>query len=212
MKSYQMESKNCTQCHELKNFSEFSKDSHKINGIRSACKACVTIQRLEYLKTKDGLLSRMYSNQKVNSDRRKHNLPIYTKEEFKDWLFSQELFNIIYDKWVKSGYEKDLKPSVDRLDDYKGYSFDNIRLITWGENRTKQNDDIRLARSTSGEQCKAVLQFDKQMNLIAEFCSANEAARELKIFQGNISATCAGRRKIAGGFIWKYKTYLENYI
>jgi hypothetical protein len=43
-------------------------------------------------------------------------------------------FKVLYKNWVKSGYEKNFRPSVDRLDSTKGYSFDNIRLVTWKEN------------------------------------------------------------------------------
>jgi len=201
-----MGNKICTKCNIPKDLSEYSKDSSKINGLRSACKPCVSIQYEKYLKTKNGLISRICSNQKGNSKTRGHNPPSYTKQELKDWLFNQELFHVLYEKWVESGYQKDLKPSVDRKDDYKGYSFGNIQLVTWMENKGKQNEDIFLARSTSGECCKSVLQYDKQMNFISEYHSSYHASRELKITQSNISACCADNRKFAGGFIWKLKS------
>jgi len=201
-----MENKVCTKCKAPKDLSEYSKDSSRINGLRSACKICVALQREEYLKTKDGLISRIYGNQKGSSKRRKHNPPTYTKQEFYEWLINDWLFNLLYDNWANCGYHKDNKPSIDRIDDYKGYSFGNIKLVTWMENKDKQNEDIFLARSTSGECCKSVLQYDKQMNLISEYRSAHHASRELKIAQSNISASCLGYRKFAGGFIWKHKT------
>lgn len=52
---------------------------------------------------------------------------------------------------------------------------------------------------------KVVLQFDKQGNFIAEYPSTAEAARQTGIYQASICACCNGKRKSAGGFVWKYK-------
>ena len=44
----------------------------------------------------------------------------------------------------------------------------------------------------------------KQINKITGYESSCEASRKLKINQSNISACCLGKRKIAGGYHWKY--------
>ena len=93
-----------------------------------------------YKRTIDGLISRIYYSQKGSSKRREHNPPTYSKEQLHVWMTSQVNFNNLYINWVASGYKKDLVPSVDRLDDYKGYSFDNIQLMTWRENLDKYNN------------------------------------------------------------------------
>lgn len=49
---------------------------------------------------------------------------------------------------------------------------------------------------------KSVLQYDKDGNFIAEWKYAAEAKRVLGI--ENIAAVCSGKRKYAGGYIWKY--------
>ena len=51
---------------------------------------------------------------------------------------------------------------------------------------------------------KKILQFTKSGEFISEWQSAREAHRELGISQGNICACCNGKRKSAGGFIWRY--------
>lgn len=51
---------------------------------------------------------------------------------------------------------------------------------------------------------KIVLQI-KNGIIVAEFCGASEAARQIHIDVRNISAACLGKRKSAGGFQWKYK-------
>ena len=55
---------------------------------------------------------------------------------------------------------------------------------------------------------KIVYQFDNDMNLIAEYKTAKEAAEKV----GNVSAdmirrACLGKAKSAGGFLWSYVLY-----
>ena len=50
-----------------------------------------------------------------------------------------------------------------------------------------------------------VLQYSKDGEFIAEYNSALEAERKTGINNSNISQCCKGKRKSAGGYIWKYK-------
>ena len=50
-----------------------------------------------------------------------------------------------------------------------------------------------------------ILQFSKDGELIAEYSSIHEAERQTGCNQGNICRCCKGKRKSAGGFIWRYK-------
>lgn len=52
---------------------------------------------------------------------------------------------------------------------------------------------------------KAVLQFDKDGNLIKEWDFLKQASRELSIHYGQLSACCNGKEKTAGGFKWEFK-------
>ena len=52
---------------------------------------------------------------------------------------------------------------------------------------------------------KAVLQFSKDGELIAEYSSIHEAERNTGCNNSHICSCCKGNRKSAGGFIWKYK-------
>lgn len=49
-----------------------------------------------------------------------------------------------------------------------------------------------------------ILQYNNDL-LIKKWISAKEASIELNISHGNINACCNGRRKSAGGFIWKFE-------
>lgn len=51
---------------------------------------------------------------------------------------------------------------------------------------------------------KKVQQFDKQNNLVQQFDSLTDAANITGINCANIGQVCNGKRKTAGGYIWKY--------
>lgn len=50
-----------------------------------------------------------------------------------------------------------------------------------------------------------IVQLDKNGKTLKVWESIVIAARNLKIDKGNICACCKGKRKTAGGYIWKYK-------
>lgn len=60
-------------------------------------------------------------------------------------------------------------------------------------------DDLRCRVS------KPVLQFTKDGELLTEYFGAREAAKQTGICPSSIIECCNGKRKSAGGFIWKYK-------
>lgn len=60
-------------------------------------------------------------------------------------------------------------------------------------------------KMTNGKLSKAVIQCDLSGNKIQEWPSMSEAQRQLSISNSKITLCCKGKRKKAGGFIWKYK-------
>ena len=58
---------------------------------------------------------------------------------------------------------------------------------------------------SQSKEVKAVLQFSKDGELIAEYQSIIEAERNTGCYNENICACCKGRLKTCGGYIWKYK-------
>lgn len=57
---------------------------------------------------------------------------------------------------------------------------------------------------------KTVYQYDKNMNLIAEYESCAEAARVINGNQDSISNCCRGKSKSSANFIWKYEKIINN--
>jgi hypothetical protein len=61
---------------------------------------------------------------------------ILPKSEFYDWAIAQSEFHSLFEQWEKSGHERKLCPSVDRIDSKFGYVIGNMRWITFIENAT----------------------------------------------------------------------------
>jgi hypothetical protein len=184
----------CRKCGKEKALSEFYKAKKNRDGLYNLCKVCVAKRGKAHRHSLKGFLRKLYNNQKKRSKRRGHPQPAYTFDEFKNWFVRQPNFKFLWRQWRSSGYLKDLAPSVDRLDDSKGYSFDNIRLVTWQENNLKEHDKHKVK----------VNQYSLDGRYLKTFESLSDAAREIKSTSTNIRSACKGRRKSAGGYRWKY--------
>ena len=181
----------------------FAVQTSSCDGFQAYCNECSGRASATFYKTEKGVIGNIYLCQKNNSKVRGHNMPQYTKSQLEKWLYLNG-FKQLYKKWVESNYMKDLKPSVDRLDDNKGYYFENIRLTTWRSNYVKSHKQRLKGESTSGSVCKKVYQYNKQGKMLKEFFSQAEAQRCTGVFQANISKVCQGERKFAGGFGWSH--------
>jgi len=197
----------CTLCYIEKTNEEFNNKKDSKDKLTTWCKQCTCEKSLAYKRTKDGIVSALWAIQKRNSLERKMNLPTYSREELREWLFSQSLFHLLYDNWKRLDYQPDYKPSVDRKDDYISYTMSNIQLMTWGENREKAQSDIE--NGINRKYLKAVSQFTKNGEYLKSFYSINEASRQTGVKDTNISRVCRDIRKSAGGFKWKYQTEEE---
>jgi hypothetical protein len=197
-----MRTKKCSKCGKVKNFDKFTSHKTNLDGKSSHCLECIKKQRKEYKKTKAGVVSIIYGQQRHSSKKRKHNMPSYTNKELKEWCFSQDIFHKLYNKWVKSGYKTELKPSIDRLDDYKPYTFDNIRLTTWQKNDKKGKLFRKIGKNNKAN--KSVKKLDLNGNILTIYHSISEAGRQNNIFKDKIHLVLKNKRKTAGGFKWEY--------
>jgi hypothetical protein len=142
----------------------------------------------------------IYKAQQRHNRLRGHGPMPYSKEELSLWLYDNGFKNL-YDKWVKSDYKKDEKPSVDRVNDHKGYSFDNISLGTWFDNRMHQYKDMREGTGTGGKRCKSVIKMDGEKNKVAVYVSYWSAVRDMGY---SIEYQIRKGVKCRNGYYWKY--------
>ncbi len=201
------EVKRCTKCGVEKRYTLFSKSKGTVDGLFSWCKLCNQKSTEEYHKTKNGLVTKIYSRQKDSSRSRGQKQPSYTLDELRDFIFSTNNFHILYDNWKNSGYKKDLIPSIDRIEENQGYIISNLELVTWVENRERFYSKIRKGDITSiAKPQRGVIQLTKKGVFVAEYISQAEASRATGIKQGRISRVCLGYygRKTTGGFKWEF--------
>ena len=70
----------------------------------------------------------------------------------------------------------------------------------------------RIKRSAGKYHTKKIYQFSKEKEYIGSYNSIQEAEKITGISHSNIIAVCNGRRKTAGGFIWKYELDVPRLI
>lgn len=201
-----MSTKKCNNCGKTKDLTMFYKQKKGKFGVQGRCKDCVSEAELAFRLTKDGVVSTIYDNQLSSSKKRNHPNPSYSRDDLKDWLFSDKEFHRLFNIWESSNYDNELKPSVDRIDNDLPYSFSNIQLMTWKENKQLYCDDKKSGKAMTDN--IAVIQIDKKTKeIICEFHSLIEAQRQTGIDRTSISRCCNGIKnyKTAGGFMWKYK-------
>lgn len=123
----------------------------------------------------------------------------FTLKDFQNRFLEDRRFLRLFGEWEKNGYNLQLKPSLDRIDNKGIYSIENTQMLTWAENRFKQSKlDGKRGRKP------AVLQILGN-KVIRRFNSQRDAVRELGINQGNLSSVLTGKRKTTAGYKFIYE-------
>lgn len=189
----------CSECKQSKELGEFH-----VN--KSKCRPCTAIYDRDKARTPDGLVRRIYNNQRMTTRKMGRPLPNYTFEQLCLWLDTQPEFHRLYHAWVRGGYVKDDSPSIDRLDNYQGYGLGNIQVVTWRQNLLNQK-----AQNISGKYLhtgsKAVRKLSIDGDPLEEFPSISIAARALgktHAAVSNITAVAEGKWITAYGYKWEW--------
>lgn len=197
----------CSKCNKVLPIKAFCKNNSNTGNKSYICRNCSKVKIKEFRTSKRGVIVIIYDSQKRSSKLRNMTLPNYSLEDLYTYCISQLHFDSLYKEWVKSNYQKNLKPSIDRLDDNKPYTLDNIRLVSFQENLKHAMHNKKYGISTQGKYTKKVIQLDKQKNFIKEYPSASIASKEVpNTNRQNIQKVCLGERKYCGNYIWKYKS------
>ena len=151
-----------------------------------------------------------YGGQKINRARKKYNNKRYWKYKVLEYcdiddLDEREEYYISLYNTMRKGYNCESGGNENKIvsDEVKR----KLSEAKKGENNPmygkhcddETKDKIRLRRN------KAVVQYTKEGEFIAEYESALVAKNITGIDSSNISKCCLGKFKSAGGFKWAYK-------
>lgn len=101
----------------------------------------------------------------------------------------------------------DNKPEVNHDDGNKeNCCVSNLYWATRSENQKHayEHNLQKAKKGSENKQSKRVLQYDLEGNLIKIWDCVREIERKLNIPNTNICDCCKGKRKTAGGYIWRY--------
>lgn len=165
------ESKKCPHCSTIKLFTEFNNNKATKDGKQRLCRVCDN-ERLKFNRSNRDTkgYSKKYRTERFNdlnfrlrgllnaskarasSKQREHSITLKDlydlyPEDNKCPVFGFEL------QWNTTGF-RETSPSIDRIDSSKGYTKDNIQIISWKANRLKAYATV--------EDLEAVLAFMKQ--------------------------------------------------
>ena len=111
-------------------------------------KAEVKAYRAAYRLTVEGRLRKTYEgmSRRVRGKAKGNEhiyggLSICSRKEFMQWASNDTNFLRLFNAWLESGCEYSISPSIDRIDNERGYDLDNIQWLTVSENSVKRGED-----------------------------------------------------------------------
>jgi len=142
-------------------------------------------------------LTNIYQHQKARSKKYGYELS-YSLKELQFYLTNKK-FQELFKNWVEGGYMYYDKPSVDRINANRGYTLDNIQIMSWKENRRK--GDKEVAR----KKWKPIIMCDMDGTHLKKYVSIKSAVEDTGYNQGLISMVLKGHRNHTGGFKFIYQ-------
>jgi len=131
----------CNQCGKEKDEKDFYKSDLELarRGLWTSCKDCHKARGVKCKRTLRRKVRDMYFGM-VRRSQDDGLQPVRFKiETFIQWA-NRNNVESFYNRWVESGYDKGLAPSVDRIHSTGDYTLKNIQLCTWKWNDWKKNN------------------------------------------------------------------------
>ncbi len=149
-----MKEKECFVCGKVKPIDEFYTHKQMSDGHLNKCKECVreyirnrdtrSIDTKRYRTNPERYLKHKYYMMKRRCEGKSNHRSYDGREilPFIEWMNwckeNYDQFISLWREWVDSGWDRRLAPSIDRIDNSKGYVLGNIQWITNQENTIKR--------------------------------------------------------------------------
>ena len=143
--------KKCTKCGEEKSLDEFYKREISKDGKRSFCKECEKILARKFLKENRLKYPIKYLINGAKHRAKKKGIPFDLTEND---LKIPEICLVFKKPFIYGCGRQDFSPSIDRIDNTKGYLKDNVIVVSMKANQIKNNATI--------EELQIVANFYKQ--------------------------------------------------
>lgn len=135
--------KECFICHQVKPLSDFYKHKGMFDGHLNKCKECCNkYYSYERKNNPQYYLRTTYNSMcyRCKSLKTYKKLKLLSKDEWTIWT-SHNMYKFLklYKNWQASGYKIACAPSIDRIDNNRGYEIDNIQWLTQSQNCRKSN-------------------------------------------------------------------------
>ena len=168
--------KKCSRCMQTKDEKEFHLSKGAKDGLYSSCKKCKNAATQSMRRSYNGKIKALYQgmvDRCKNKMSYKNRAVEFSIAEFKQYI-KRHNFKKIYNEWVESGYAMSLSPSVDRINNKKGYLINNIQIVTLGDNVKKdrrgenintavlKEADVLVAREAYRSKTKTIAQLARE--------------------------------------------------
>lgn len=159
--------KECFICHKIKPLDEFYTHKAMPDGHINKCKECTKeymrgrrpecrkLDKKRHHYNPERFLKHRYYAMKFRTSSKAKSGPLthptyasrkldFTMEEWLEWCHTKSwlTFVSLYERWQESGFQRGYSPSVDRIDNDKGYTLDNIQWLSFRNNCSKHTSKM----------------------------------------------------------------------
>jgi hypothetical protein len=150
----------CRKCERTLHLEHFKKNKEHPLGVENICRKCANEvkrlwsrrtweirckQRNEFRRTMEGYAGRMFDNllQRVKKEPSYQGREVrFARKELIKWVLDQPWYVALYEDWKRSGFERGLAPTLDRIDNEGHYELGNILLMTQSDNSRKGSGSV----------------------------------------------------------------------
>ncbi|RXT17764.1 hypothetical protein BVJ53_14175 [Lacticaseibacillus chiayiensis] len=152
-----------------------------------------------YRHTPKGMLTNLFQKLSSRNELKGYGTLSFTLGDFQTWAMNNSEFLRLFNLWVADDYSKKSKPSVDRINPYKGYEFSNMQWLSWNENYLKGVAEV------SEKKHKPIIMLKNGVE-IGKFKSVKDAQYFLGLkSNGDITLVLQGKRNTVNGYAFRFE-------